>query len=317
MWEDVYGVPLYYYDSPSQIAFTNISNVALQLEDGLYILSIKSVSPSLISGSLRRQLSVNMSVAVEFFCTISAILEDSNYIDPHQYGLILQDRLLSAYTSSFIASWYTSLCVNYNAQYFTIDTEVLFTAPRFSEIQVEIVRTNWPTAVPAKENSNNANEIMSSVPYLYLYAIATGVFVCILFCAAIMVRNWYKSKRKLPIRDPQINFQEKKQEFDFDEVDFYTPTPGDPSDSKPASKTKRVDSNNLKYQHEQSSSGQTEIEMKTLESESLNESQRSPENDITKSKSARITVISRSGSAAGAPIKKKLTTNNKTVDSLP
>jgi hypothetical protein len=318
VWEKIIGVPVYYYDLPSQNAFTTLTNDDLLLleSDSISIISVLAISTSLQGTlNLRRQLTVNLSVASEFYFTVSAAMESYNYADPIEFALVLQDRLYTAYTNPAIAGEYVSMCVDNEAQYFTSTTEVLFTAPRFSDIQVGVINTYSPTSVPAQDSSRNANPLMGSIPYMYLYIVAGGILLLIVICSVLIVRNCYKAKRKLPVRDPQINLKEKNQDFDFDEVDFYSPsTEKSPTSPTPKSSVNNFPSENSKSRRSraglQSSPVQSDevtIEMKNLEtppSQSQEAEETLPDEDRPKPRPTRITIISGSGSVVGA--KKKL-----------
>lgn len=257
-----------------------------------------------------------MSVAVEYFFTVSALLENTNYANATHYGLILQSRLFEEYTSPTIGGSYVNLCVAYNAEYFTSDTEVFFAAPRFSQIQIEVVHSHSPTAVPAKESSRKVNAFTSSVPYLYLYVIAAGIFFCIFLCVALIIRNWYKSKRKLPIRNTQVSRTTNNQDFDFDEIDFYSPTPNQSTETADSKLQPQPYNLNSKYRGETSSFEEKVIELKKIETEEPTDNQESTANEAPKSKMARITIIS-SGSTVGGSSKKKLNpSKSESVESI-
>jgi hypothetical protein len=318
VWEKIIGAPVSYYDLPSRNAFVSLSDEILQLHEGdsISIISVASVSSSFaLRGLERRQLAVNMSVASEFYFTLSAVMENYGYNDPNEFASTLKARLVSAYTSSSISGDYLSLCVQNGAEYLTLTTEILFTEPRFSNTQVEIVQTNSPTGVPAKENSRNENSFSNVVPPLYLYAIGGVIFLLILICSALIARNWQKSNRHLPTREAPVNTKDK--EFDFDEVDFYSPS--NLSDQKtPKSVLKNNQSEKqTKYREKLSSLGLHADEPATIEMKKMESSEHQSQGEVTgpeggsdqaqKPRVSRITHISAGGS--GGP-KKKLSLSN-------
>jgi hypothetical protein len=310
VWEKIIGVPAYYYDVSSQNAFITLTNEDLLFlgSDSISIISVLAVSTSSIQGTLRRRLAVNLSVASEFYFTVSAVMESYNYADPIEFALVLQDRLTTAYTNPSIAGEYVAMCVDSGALYFTLATEVLFTAPRFSEIQVGVINTYSPTSVPGKESSRNANVFMGTIPYMYLYIVAGVILLLLFFCSVLIVRSCHKAKRKLPARDTQINLKQKDQDFDFDEVDFYTPNSPKNTSTAPTPKSavhapKDVD--NPKSRRSVKLDEVT-IEMKNLDPPSTPADvvETSLEDSRPKSRASRITLISGSGAAVGS--KKKL-----------
>jgi hypothetical protein len=254
-----------------------------------------------------------MSVASEFYFTLSAVMEEYDYTNPVEFGSVLQARLIAAYSDPSISGEYLSLCVQNGAEYLTLASEILFSEPRFSNIIVEIVQTNSPTAVPDKGSSTrNTNPLSGAVPPVYLYASGGVIFLLIVICSLLAVRNCQKSKRHLPTREAPANKKDKSQEFDFDEVDFYSPT-NLPDRTTPKSVLKTTQSEKQKkYREKLSSSGlQADepvfIEMKTMESaEHQDRGEIIPEagrDQTTKPRAPRITHI---GAGSGAP-KKKLT----------
>lgn len=277
-----------------------------------------SVSTSSLQVTLRRRLGVNLSVASEFYFTVSAVMESYNYTDPLEFAMVLQNRLYTAYTNPVTGGDYVSMCVDNEAQYFTPTTEVIFTAPRFSSIQVGIINTYSPTSVPPQETSRNENLLMGSIPYMYLYILAGGILLLMVICSVLFVRSFYKKKRKLPVRDPQINLPGKTQDFDFDEVDFYSPAPLKfPASSTPKSVVENSQSGDSKNQRPNSDlhsspvkSDEVTIEMKNMETLSSP----SHEEDRQKSRPGRITLIS--GTAPVIGTKKKLSSTSS-IDLTP